>query len=237
MVVLFIFINYCSFSQNSIIEHKIKSGETLSKISLTYDIPLDDLKEFNGLTDDLIFVGQILSIPPKDDYKPIENLDYLNNLDLEKRIIIRNIYYSQIDVRELTGNNDGIMVEKYLNSTGLGKGYPWCAAFVYWTLRESDINITLQYPAWVPSYFPDNKLIYVRGKLNIRPPVFGDLIGIWFESKNRLAHIGFYDGENSNYYFTVEGNTNEAGSREGDGVYRKRRIKRQVHSISSWIEN
>jgi len=237
MVILLIFISYYTFSQGNIIEHKIKSGESLSKISLIYNISINDIKEFNGLTSDIIFVDQILNIPPKESYDIIENTNHLDNLDLKKRIEIRNIYYSQIGVRELTGNNDGLMVEKFLLSAGLGKGYPWCAAFIYWTLKEANIDLNLQHPAWVPSYFTKENIIYVRGEINKRPPVFGDMIGIWFESKGRLAHIGFYDGENSDYYFTVEGNTNEDGSREGDGVYRKRRIKRQVHSISSWIEN
>lgn len=38
-----------------------------------------------------------------------------------------------------------------------------------------------------------------------------------------------------NFTITVEGNTNEAGSREGDGVYRKRRLKNQIYKISRWI--
>lgn len=233
-IFLILCFNY-SFSQSNIIEHKVQSGESLYKISLKYEISVDDIKEFNGLTSDMIFVGQVISIPSKDDYT-VPDMNYLNDLDLLKRTKIRNVYYSQIGVRELTGNNDGFHVEKYLASSGLGKGYAWCAAFVNWSFLQCGVNNNLKYPAWVPSYFPSDRLIYVRGQLKLRQPIFGDLIGIWFDSKNRLAHIGFYDGEDSKYYFTVEGNTNDAGSREGDGVYRKRRIKRQVHSISSWVE-
>lgn len=245
MVILFIIIGYNTFSQDSVREHIVTLGESLYKISMKYDVTIDDIKEFNGLTSDVIFVNQVINIPVKDtlsiDFDSVKNLDYY------KRTCVRKIYYSQIGIREETGNNDGFHVEKYLASAGLDKGYPWCAAFVNWTLNECDIYPNIKYKAWVPSYFPDDKLIMVRGQFELREPVFGDLIGIWFESKGRLAHIGFYDGENSKYYFTVEGNTNEPGSdttlvasilsRDGDGVYRKRRIKRQVHSISSWIEN
>jgi len=235
MAILFIFYFNYTFSQSNIIEHKVKSGESLSKISNIYDISIDDIKEFNGLTSTIIYIDQIIKIPNKESYLTIYDINELENLKLLNRTILKGIYESQIDVRELTGNNDGYEVEKYLRSAGLGKGYAWCAAFVYWSYLESGDTLKIKSPAWVPSYFPKDHLIMVRGQFQLRQPIFGDLIGIWFENKGRLAHIGFYDGENSNYYFTVEGNTNEAGSREGDGVYRKKRIKRQVHSISSWM--
>jgi len=239
MVVLLIITSHCIFGQNNITEHIVKSGESLSKISTIYDVSVDDIKEFNGLITNMIFIDQIINIPGKDttNYNLNLQMNQLQNMGIFTRICIKDAYYSQIDIRELTGNNDGIQVEKYLSSANLGKGYPWCASFINWSFMECGINLNLKYPAWVPSYFPSDKLIMVRGQFQLRKPIFGDLIGIWFESKDRLAHIGFYDGENSKYYFTVEGNTNKAGSREGDGVYRKRRIKRQVHSISSWVEN
>jgi len=37
----------------------------------------------------------------------------------------------QLYVREATGNNDGVEVERYLKSVGLIKGYSWCAAYTY----------------------------------------------------------------------------------------------------------
>lgn len=150
---------------------------------------------------------------------------------------LKDVYYKEVGVREKTGNNDGVRVEEYLRSAGLSKGSPWCASFIYWTYLKCGDTLDIKYPGWVPSYFPKDKLIYQRGTdINKRKPIIGDLIGIWFSSKGRLAHIGFYDGEDDYFYYTVEGNTNEKGSREGDGVYRKKRIKRQIHSISNWCE-
>jgi hypothetical protein len=155
-------------------------------------------------------------------------------LDYQKRECLRKIAYSQIDVFEATGNNDGATVEMYLHAAGQSKGAPWCASFVYWTILQCGDTLDLELPAYVPSYFPKDKIIWKQGAIIKRTPQFGDVIGIWNSEKGRLAHIGFYDGENSQYIFTVEGNTNEAGSREGDGVYRKKRIKRQVYAIAEY---
>jgi len=153
------------------------------------------------------------------------------------RLCVKKAYDWELGVRELTGHNDGERVQEYLAASGLQGNYPWCAASVNFILLQCGVDLKLNAPAWVPSYFPRDKLIYVRGEMDFKKqPQPGDLIGIWFASKERLAHIGFYDGENDKYYFTTEGNTNEAGSREGDGFYRKRRPKRTIHSISNWLD-
>ena len=155
---------------------------------------------------------------------------------ISDRDCVKSTYESQIGVREATGHNDGRDVEKYLASADLSKGNPWCASFVNWTFQQC-IDVKVESPGWVPSWFPQNKLIFVRGKLNKRSPQSGDLIGIYFQDKGRLAHIGLYDSESKDFIITVEGNTNDAGSREGDGVYKKRRIKSQINSISNWIDH
>lgn len=145
-------------------------------------------------------------------------------------------YTSQIGAREATGNNDGVEVEAYLKAAGFGKGYAWCASFVYWNFEQIGIK-TVKSPAWSPSWFPESNIIYCPSThtLNFFPKR-GDVFGIYFKSKGRIAHVGFVDqwGEGK-FVITVEGNTNVAGSREGDGVYRKRRIKRQIHSVSSFL--
>jgi len=173
-----------------------------------------------------------------EEYEEEEIVD--NEPVMDPYVVFRNkiqtTYISQIGVRERTNHNDGYMVEQYLASAGLSKGNPWCASFVYWTFLQNGASLKVSGKGWVPSYFPPSKTIYVRGKYSKMDPKYGDLIGIWFEDKGRLAHIGFYDSEDDKYYYSVEGNTNDAGSREGDGVYRKKRIKRQVHSISNWID-
>ena len=47
-----------------------------------------------------------------------------------------------------------------------------------------------------------------------------------------FSHIGIaVSDENDSRVDAVEGNTNKAGSREGDGVYKKSRKKSQVRSV------
>jgi hypothetical protein len=146
-------------------------------------------------------------------------------------------YTSQIGIRELTGNNDGPEVEAIIESAGFDAAskIPWCAATVYYNYLLIGHRLEVKYPALSAAYFDSTHIIYQRGEGYKCDPQKGDLIGIYFKSKGRIAHIGFYDSQTENYFISVEGNTNKAGSREGDGIYRKYRPKGSVYAISSWL--
>lgn len=136
---------------------------------------------------------------------------------------------SQVGVRE-QGRNRGVKVEEYQRVAGLGRGggYAWCACFVYWCLFQSGAELAeLPKPGicaavrnWV-KFAEDRKLL-------VSKPQRGDLF-FWLDSQGR-GHIGFVL---STWKFgiirTIEGNTDgEAGSREGDGVYKRTRTLRSM---------
>ncbi len=45
------------------VNHEVVSGQTLSGISLTYNVPAEAIRDYNGLSGDTVFLGQILIIP------------------------------------------------------------------------------------------------------------------------------------------------------------------------------
>jgi hypothetical protein len=67
-------------------------------------------------------------------------------------------------------------------------------------------------------------------------PKPGDIFGIYYTNLKRIAHVGFIDEWDDKQIITVEGNTNEAGSNEGDGVYRKRRPIASIYQVANWID-
>jgi hypothetical protein len=66
-------------------------------------------------------------------------------------------------------------------------------------------------------------------------PLTGDVFGLYFPEKKRIAHVGFIDKWDGNWLVSVEGNTNVSGSREGDGVYRKRRLTRSIYKVARYV--
>jgi len=67
-------------------------------------------------------------------------------------------------------------------------------------------------------------------------PSTGDIFGLYFPEKGRIAHVGFIDEWKDSWVVTVEGNTNVLGSREGDGVYRKRRLVGTVYRVAKYVD-
>jgi len=148
---------------------------------------------------------------------------------------VQKIYTAEIGVRELTGRNDGKRVEEYLASCSLKRGQPWCAAFVCWTFKKAGVKAVVS--GYSPNWFTPKYVIYSRGGKKNLTPQTADVGGLYFANKGRIAHTFFVDGwkEGSSNAITVEGNTNSQGAREGEGCYRKRRLKTQLYKISRYL--
>lgn len=130
---------------------------------------------------------------------------------------------SQVGVEEAPGhNNRGQKVEEYLKSCGLSGGYPWCAAFVRWCLLKAGVDpkkATEFGAAVIGDYHAAGK----QGALRTLPQR-GFLGG--FLNKDGTGHIYFITDVNGDgSWQTIEGNTNDDGSREGYKVARKKRSR------------
>ena len=138
-------------------------------------------------------------------------------------------------VREV-GKNAGPDVEKYLHCLGMTKGSPWCAAFVSWCVMTS--RGLAKPPKWCSGSAVS--LFQMSGKNAVKvTPVDADYKSkvkpgyIWSRAQDATAaaaarkgswcqgHTGIVVAVDATGFHTIEGNTNAAGSREGDGVYRK----------------
>lgn len=143
----------------------------------------------------------------------------------EKRISLIRRAQMEIGVRERSGNNDGPRVEEYLASVGLSSGQPYCAAFISWAFAMEGFNKPKT--GWCPDLFPSKRLA--------RSALPGNVIGIYFIAKKRIAHVGLIEKVDGEWCVSIEANTNVSGSREGDGVYRKRRHLKTIYMIADWV--
>lgn len=140
---------------------------------------------------------------------------------------------SYLGTREATGNNDGESVERFIDNTCDLGNVAWCGAFLSYGLKVNGNQIP-ELPCWSPSFFPDNRITWQ--KADKEALLKGEIFGLYFRSKGRVAHVGaivedFGDG----WILTIEGNTNSAGAREGNGVFKRLRHKSQIHVVSNWV--
>jgi len=119
---------------------------------------------------------------------------------------------------EPPGSNDGVRVREYLRSAGILDPEPWCASFVHW----GSLQIGKEgFGAWTPSW--------CKTILEIDDPERGAWGLVYYPKLGRFGHIFVVTKVCGNGMIeTVEGNTNNDGSREGTGVFRRFR-QAQAH--------
>lgn len=167
--------------------------------------------------------------------KPAEQLEEIRHVDeIPSNSKLQEIYTSFIGIREKTGNNDGPEVEMFLRSVGLGKGYAWCAAFVKYCMLEAGIKSAEKMNGMALSCENKKNMVFQKG-IHLKEAMPGDVFTLYYARLGRIGHTGFFDKEiNSSIFESVEGNTNNQNSREGDGVYRRKRSYNATYSISRW---
>lgn len=148
---------------------------------------------------------------------------------------IIDVARSYLDVREVGANNSGFNDETFqqrLAIVGWDYGQAWCAYFAELVWREAfsafDTIIANQlahiFSAGAVRTFenfravPDYRIIDV--------PIEG-AVAIWRHYKQDkptwMGHAGIVVQPNGDYFSTIEGNTNSAGGRDGQGVIARTR--------------
>lgn len=155
----------------------------------------------------------------------------MSTYNVRKKLI--DIARKEVGVVEVGTSNTGKRVREYQASTTLeGTGWPWCAAFVCWCMKEwlkdpevrDAFGFTVkQAEAWRPKTaaaygfheWAQKKGLLIMNDSPLHVLHTADLVTYDF------SHIGIVETDRDDNIFTIEGNTNDAGSREGGGVYAK----------------
>lgn len=143
----------------------------------------------------------------------------------ERRVQAARWLCDVVKPRELSGRNDGAVVEALLANVGLGKGAPWCAAAQAFVADVAGV--------WRPEHGAASvrEWRFQAGKVGRRILVKGAIRGdlLTKDYGGGKGHIGIMIKRLGPWIFGIEGNTGsgDAGSqREGDGMYRRVRLAR-----------
>lgn len=100
---------------------------------------------------------------------------------------------------------------------------PWCATFVQWCFWQVGVNV----PEGARSASCATSVnAYKRAGRFTEYPVVGAQI---FFGPGGGTHTGIVERYDDTYVYTIEGNTNTSGSPEGNGVYRRKRVRRDAY--------
>lgn len=136
------------------------------------------------------------------------------------------IAVTQIGKQEIPkGSNWGVDVKGYLNSVGINFPASWCMGFVYWCFDKASKELKIP-----------NTAIKTGGVLaawnKASATIKNDIpnVGSVFimDFGKGLGHTGIVESYDNSFIYTIEGNTNDTGSREGYEVCRRKRPRTSI---------
>lgn len=163
-----------------------------------------------------------------------------------------------VGLREEGGDNRGQMVEMFLREVRQPPGEPWCAAFVHHVGYWSHFDAAIRKSSWplpaTASCWELGQYALVR-RILFKDPQPGDVFLAFSRSLGRFHHAGIVVSVDARYpagvaepgprgseglwvCTTVEGNTNDDGSVNGNATLRK---TRRFNTLSGdrfvrWVE-
>jgi hypothetical protein len=130
------------------------------------------------------------------------------------------------------GSNRGPKVDLYVRTTGLDPvgAFPWCACFVYWCFDKASKSISVSNPCFKTAGVLDHwngastmpsarRILPAEAQARTSLIVPGALFLI--RTSNATGHMGLIKAVQGNGLTTIEGNTNDSGSRNGIGIFER----------------
>lgn len=138
----------------------------------------------------------------------------------EQLTALEDTLENEVAVREEGGQNRGERIGEYQSATGNGPGDSYCQSFIVWGLKQ-----TLGHSPILASGRCQSVREWADGKrLTTGVPALHS--EGWVVNGENHAHHTFLctsDPDEDGYFTTVEGNTNDRGDSNGDGVYDRKR--------------
>lgn len=123
----------------------------------------------------------------------------------------------EVGYREGKNNNN-----KYAKVVGLANNQAWCETFQSYLFHQAGLKSLAPVTASCGTAY---KWFKAKGRTSEYPALGAQV----FYGPGGGSHVGFAYKYDETYVYTIEGNTNDDGSAEGNGVYRKRRVRRDTY--------
>lgn len=174
-------------SKPTTVSYTVVKGDTLSKIAKQYNVTIKDIKDWNGLTTDNIFVGQVLKVSP---VASIPESDTVHNngssgagtsteTTKDPTANGQAIYKKTVDVA------NSLVGTPYLYGGNTPEGLD-CSGLIYYAFNQGGLKIGR-----------DSSEGYFYGNTTqVKNPIAGDLVFFQNTYKDGISHMGIYIGNN-----------------------------------------
>lgn len=177
--------------------YTVVKGDTLSKIAKQYNVTLKELKDWNELTTDAIYIGQVLKVSPVASIPEGETIhnNVTSNTGAPSKVTTKDptlsgqaIYKKTIEVANL------LVGTPYLYGGNTPEGLD-CSGFIFYAFNQSGLKIGR-----------DSSEGYFYGNTShVKTPVAGDLVFFENTYKEGISHMGIYLGNNKFVHAGTDG--------------------------------
>ena len=150
---------------------------------------------------------------------------------------------AEVGVREKPlGSNRGPKVDQYIKVCGLNPAegsFPWCMCFVYWCFQTASAQLGIDnscprsagvHVAWNAARASAKIKTVSASDAKKNPGLVTAGMIFFLDTGGGKGHAGIVISADNGVLRTIEGNTNDGGSREGIGVFS--RSSRKISSIT-----
>lgn len=135
------------------------------------------------------------------------------------------IAITQVGKRENpVGSNWGEPVKSYLLSVGINFPASWCMAFIYWCFQKAASTLEVANTA-----IKTGGVLAAWNKAKLHQSKTPSVGAVFIMDYGKgLGHTGIVEKFDKDFIYTIEGNTNDTGSREGIEVCRRKRARATI---------
>lgn len=179
------------------VTHKVAKGDSLSKVANQYKVTIKEIKDWNGLTTDAIYIGQALKVSPVaveigDDKIHTKQPSYeevlSNETSKNPTANGQAIYTKTIDVANKLIGTPYV----YGGNTPVGLD---CSGFIFYAFNQGGLEINRESSE---GYFYGNTT-------KVKNPLAGDLVFFENTYKAGISHMGIYIGDNQFIHAGTDG--------------------------------
>ena len=182
--------------------HKVAKGDTLSKISGLYAVKIADIKKWNNLSSDTIFIGQVLTIENGQGSKqPLEVVDepiidfpapqivqaeemIKDQLNKEKEIQVAPTIKGKATYNKVITIAESLLGIPYVYGGNTTAGFD-CSGFVRYVYMNAGLEITRK----------SSEDYFLNDTTSVETPVPGDVVFFKNTYRSGISHMGIYIGD------------------------------------------
>ena len=131
---------------------------------------------------------------------------------------IIDIATKEIGTVESPANSNNVKYNTWFyNKQVIGASYPWCAVFISWVFRNTNLVKKTASCVQMLEWFEAHNQI-------VKKPQAGDIVFFKYKTNNRRTnHVGLVIEVHENYIMTIEGNTSTSSNDNGGKVMKRKR--------------